>query len=202
MPSYQFNSQQYEPKYGGGLGNFPPAKKMKVIIFESELKNTAKGDGGYLQFLLRCVEGPLAGSEGFDNLNLHNQNAQTVKIANNQLSAYCHVLGVYQFNDTAQLHNIPFLIDVDWQKGQEPSQAKPEGGYTQVTALYDANGNPPGKAGQGPQRAAPVPTPPAVVAASPAPQWTPPQAQPAPQVQPWAQQGGNAAPAPNNWNNR
>src|ERR1051325_8662841 len=53
---------------------------------------------------------------------------------------------------TEQLHNIPFLFDVGFQKGQEPSEANPNGGFTEIKALYDINGNSPDKAGSGPQQ--------------------------------------------------
>jgi hypothetical protein len=166
MPAYSFDSRAYDPQYGASLQQFPPAKKIKVMIVGSEQKPTAAGTGGYLQFILRCVEGPMQGKEGFDNLNLLNPNAKTVEIANKQLAAYCRVTGVLSFNATEELHNKPFLIDVDWQKGNEPSEAKPEGGYTQVTALYDVAGNPPAKAGQGATQTAPVVVPPVAAPAA------------------------------------
>lgn len=192
MPAYNFNSQQFDPQYGGSGKMLPPCKKTKVMIVDSRQEPTKDGRGGYLALDLRVVEGPLAGREQTDRLNLHNVNAQTVEIANKQLSAYCHVTGVYAFTATEQLHNIPFLIDVDWQKGNEPSAEKPEGGYTHVTALYDVNGNPPGKAGQG-RPSAPAPVAPVA----------PPPANVQPMApQPWQQ---NTQPAPavaNGWGNR
>lgn len=217
MPAYNFNAQQFEPEYGGGLAQFPPSKKLKVVIIGSELKPTAKGNGGYLQFIMKCIEGPMMGREGFDNLNLNNINAKTVEIANKQLSAYCHVTGQYVIQATEQFYNIPFLVDVDWQKGNEPTQEKPEGGYTQITAIYDVHGNAPGKAGQARPAAAVAPAaPPAGVApaAPPANGWGPPApaATPAPVNNGWPaatppaaawqpQPNGGGAPQ-NNWNNR
>lgn len=192
MPAYQFNAAQYEPSYGGAAKMFQPCKKAKVIIAESTMEPTKDGKGGFLAFLLRCVEGPMTGKEHTDRLNLHNQNPKTVEIANGQLSAYCHVLGRFAFQATEELHNIPFLVDVDWQKGNEPSAEKPEGGFTQVTAVYDVNGNAPGKAGQGkPVAAAPVAVPVAAPAVAPA----------APLPAAWQQK--DAAPANNGaWGNR
>lgn len=189
MVAYSFNASQYDPSYGGGLSQLPPCKKTKVIICGSEFKPTKGGTGGYLQLILRVVEGPLLNKEGFDNLNLHNTNPKTVEIANGQLSAYCAVMGVPGFNATEALHNIPFLVDVDWQKGHEPSAEKPEGGYTQVTALYDVNGHAAGKAVKGAAPAAVVIPPAAVVA--------PPAVAAASEVPAWQQ--APAAPAANGW---
>lgn len=189
MPTYNFNSAQYEAQYGGAAKMLPPCKKTKVIIVDSRQEPTKDGKGGFLAFDLRVVEGPLVGKEQTDRLNLHNINATTVEIANKQLSAYCHVTGVFAFQATEQLHNIPFLIDVDYQKGNEPTQEKPEGGYTQITALYDVNGNGPGKAGQG-KAAAAIHVPAAHVA-----QVAP--AAPAPTA--WQQQPAPAAEVVNGW---
>ena len=151
MVAYSFNSQQHQPSYGGG-GGLPPGK-YKGVIVDSRQENVEKNGqitGGYLALDLTPIEGPLAGTKQTDRLNLHNTNPKVVEIANKQLSAYCHVLGKFQFNDTSELHNIPFLFEVGYQKGEEPSEAKPQGGYTEVKSIRDINGNEPGKAGGGP----------------------------------------------------
>ena len=141
MVAYSFNAHQYEPKYGGSGGL--PAGKYKVIISDTKQVPTRSGDGGYLAVELRVVEGPQQGGTHTDRLNLHNQNPETVRIANNQLSAYCHVIGKFQFNDTSELHNIPFMVEIGPQKN-DPT-------YTEVKKLFDVNGNEPGKSGSGPQ---------------------------------------------------
>lgn len=143
-----FNAQQYDPTQGvGGL----PVGKHPVIIESSEVKANSKNDGGYLQLNLKIIDGPSAGSVGAYRLNLYHQNQQTVEIAHRQLSAVCHVVGVFNVQDTQQLHNIPFIVEVDFQKGDEARQK----GYTEVKRVFDINGNEPGKAGQGQQQAQP-----------------------------------------------
>jgi len=37
-------------------------------------------------------------------------------------------------------------LDVNYQKGEEPTAERPEGGYVEVKKVYDVNGNEPGKA--------------------------------------------------------
>lgn len=140
MVAYAFNAQQFEPRYGGSGGL--PAGKYPVIITDTKQVPTKNNDGGYLAVELRVTEGPMQGGTHTDRLNLHNTNPETVRIANQQLSAYCHVTGVFQFQDTAQLHNIPFMVEIGPQKTGE---------YTEVKKLFDRNGNEPGKAGAGPQ---------------------------------------------------
>ena len=195
MVAFTFNAQQHQPRYGGGGEQLPPGEKYKGVIVAAEPVNTTDQagnvKGGYLAFTLTPIEGALAGMKHIDRLNLHHTNPKTVEIANEQMSAYCHVLGVFNVQDTNQLLNIPFLFDIGWQKGQEPSQERPNGGFTEVKAIYDINGNAPGKAGSGPQpTAAPQTPPPAGVA----PQ-SPPPAQPPAQQPPAQQWGGQPAPA-------
>lgn len=158
MVAFAFNAAAHKPSYGGGSGGLPPGK-YKGVIVDSRLENVEKAGvvtGGYMAFDLTPIEGPLAGSKQTDRLNLNNSNPKVVEIANGQLSAYCHVLNMHQWQDTAQLHNIPFYFEIGFQKGHEPTAEKPEGGYTEVKGIYDLNGNPPGKAGAGPQVGGPV----------------------------------------------
>lgn len=148
MAEYSFNAQEHQPSYGSNNSALPPGD-YTVVIVNSEKVQNAKKNGGFLAFDLAVVDGPLKDQKHTDRLNLMNQNPTTVEIANKQLSAYCHVLGVFQFNDTTQLHGIPFKVTIGYQKGHEPTEEKPEGGYTEVKELFDINGNEPGKAGSG-----------------------------------------------------
>lgn len=189
MVAFSFNAQQYTPRYGGGGEQLPPGEKYKGVIVNAEPVNTTDNmgnvKGGYLALTITPIEGPMQGQKHIDRLNLHHTNPKTVEIANEQLSAYCHVLGVFNIQDTAQLCNIPFLFDIGWQRGQEPSQDRPNGGYTEVKAIYDINGNAPGKAGAGAPAGQPAQQPP--------PQ-TPPPAGVAPASAPPAGQWGGAPP--------
>lgn len=133
-----FNAQQYDPTQGVGS---LPIGKHPVIVESSEVKANKANDGGYLQLNLRIIDGPQQGTTGAYRLNLYHTNQQTVEIAHRQLSAICHVIGVFQVNDSSQLHNLPFLVEVGPQKN-DPQ-------YTEVKKVYDMNGNEPGKAGQG-----------------------------------------------------
>lgn len=141
MVALNFNAQQFDPRYGGGGGL--PAGKYKGVIVNTVSSENKDRTGGYLALELTPIEGPLAGTKHTDRLNLWHQNPQTVEIANKQLSAYCHVLGVFQVADSQQLCNIPFVFEIG------PQKDNPQ--FTQVVAIYDVNGNEPGKAGAGPQ---------------------------------------------------
>lgn len=168
-----FDAQQYDPTQGVGS---LPIGKHPVIVESSEVKANKANDGGYLQLNLRIIDGPQQGTTGAYRLNLYHSNQQTVEIAHRQLSAICHVIGVFQVTDSSQLHNLPFLIEVGPQKN-DPQ-------YTEVKKVFDMNGNEPGKAGAG--------------APAAQPQQQQPQGQPngawggAPQGQPQQPAGGAA----------
>lgn len=202
-----FNAQQYDPTQGGG--NLPVGRHP-LIIESSEVKANKANDGGYLQLNLKLIDGPQMGATGAYRLNLYHSNPQTAEIAHRQLSAICHVIGVFNVQDSQQLHNIPFIAEVGLQKGEEAAQK----GYTEVKKVFDINGNEPGKAGQGAAQAQPQgqggfgqqqpaqqPQQPAQQpAAQPAAAWGQQPQQPAqqPAAQPgaaWSQQQGGAAPA-------
>lgn len=133
-----FNAQQFDPTQGvGGL----PIGRHPVVVESSEVKANKANDGGYLQLNLKVIDGPQQGVTGAYRLNLYHSNQQTVEIAHRQLSAVCHVVGVFNVQDSGQLHGIPFVIEVGPQKN-DPQ-------YTEVKKVFDINGNEPGQAGQG-----------------------------------------------------
>jgi hypothetical protein len=176
MPAFQFNAQGIDPQYGGGGGL--PFGRHPVVISASALKPTKDGQGGYMELTLTAIDGPAKGLFDYDRLNLHNKSAQAVEIANKQLAAYCAVVGVFAFQATEELHNKPFVVEIG------PRKDNPQQG--EVKALFDMNGNEPGKAGGGaPQTFGAPATGQPATGAGPAPADT--GGQPA-----W---GGGAAPA-------
>ncbi len=148
-----FNAKDFDPTQGGG-GSLPIGKHP-VVIVESEVKANGANDGGYLELLLKIIDGPMTGTTGAYRLNLYNKSEKAVEIAHRQFSALCHVVGVYNVQDTQALHNLPFVIDVAFQKGHEPGAVDAKG-YTEVKKVFDINGNEPGKAGAGQQAAQPA----------------------------------------------
>lgn len=167
-----------------------PVGKHPVVITESEVKAVKSGDGGMVEFTLQIIDGPAKGSHGAYRLNLYNSNPQSVEIAHKQMSALCHVLGVYQVNDTQQLHNRPFIVEVGLQKGEEAK----EKGYTEVKRVFDINGHEPGKQGQAGQPAQTAPVGGSPWGGQPPANTAPPTTQQPPQTgqppAPWG--GGNA----------
>ena len=146
MPAFEFNSQGIDPHYGGGSNGLPniingQPVKHPVVIVGSALKPTRDQQGGYMELTLECIDGPCKGQTQVDRLNLQNKSADAVRIANQQLSAYCAVTGVFAFRATEELHGKPFVIET------KPSGDK--GTQFEVAKLYDMAGNEAGKAGSG-----------------------------------------------------
>ncbi|QZA70490.1 hypothetical protein AH03_61 [Erwinia phage AH03] len=130
-----FDASNVDPSQG--IGQLPVGSKLPVTIVDSEIKGTKDGANGYIQYTLQVGAGEHAGKKGAYRLHMYHSSEQTRQIAEKQQSALCHVTGVFKLQDTQQLHNIPFMVDVVAQ--QDPK-------YTEVKAVYDANGNEPGRA--------------------------------------------------------
>jgi hypothetical protein len=196
MVALSFNANQFDPNYGSNP-QLPPGR-YKGVIKSTEGKPTKDGAGSYLQLELLVIEGPHNGESQMDRLNLFNSEPLTVKIANGQLSAYCHVTNTFVFQNTDELCNKPFQFEIAQQK------KNPE--YTEVVRLWDINGNDPGKSGVAqpqhqsaapPLQAPPVAAPPAAWGGAPAAVDQPGQVAP-----PAAQWGGQPAAQPSGWANR
>ena len=178
-----------------------PTGIYNVIITNSQEKPTKAGTGSYIEFEMTVQGGEFNGRKVFDRLNTNNPNQTAVDIAYGTLSAMCHVTGVLNLQDTAQLHGKPFQAVVS----KVPRADQPGSFSNEVKGYKDINGNDPGMAGQvaqpqaQPQWAAapaqqPVaqPQPAPAHPQAPAQNWQQPQApQPAPAYAPPA-----AAPAP------
>ena len=136
MVQLNFDANQVAPNTG-----FEPVPEgwYNVAITESEIKPTKDGEGAYLQLKASIIDGPHANKPVFIRLNIQNKNQQAVDIAYGELSAICHVTGVYQIGDSSQLHGIPFQVRVACRKTDQ-------GETNDVKAYRDAAGNEPGKA--------------------------------------------------------
>ena len=153
------------------------------------------------------MQGSQQGVTGPYRLNIHNKNPQAAEIAMRKMAAVCYAIGVMRVDNVNQMIGKPFMVEVQTQNN-DPQ-------YTEVTKVFDANGNEPRKGGApAPSQppAQPSQAPPAAPAWAgqvvsqpqpaqpPAPVQMPPQPQaPAPVAQPAAPAAPawqNAAPAP------
>ncbi len=89
-----------------------PEGDYVVIATSSEMKPTKSGNGSYLQFTLEVLDGPCKGRKIFDRMNMINPNQTAVDIGQRSLAALCRAVGVIKPQDSAELHNKPFLCSV------------------------------------------------------------------------------------------
>lgn len=143
--SGSFNSQQYEPNQGGG-GGHPPAQKIPFTVTATSIVENKNKDGGMFVVELTSPIGTMV-----QRYNIWNQSPKAVEIAHGQLSALCRATGRFQIdwnNEGAALKGGQGLMDIGYQKGEEPDPAFPDRkGYTELKKVYDAAGNEPGKSG-------------------------------------------------------
>lgn len=104
-----------------GIGDPLPTGWYNMAMDESEMKPTNDGAGKYLKVRFTVLDGQYQGRKVWEQLNLVNANPQTVEIAQKQLSAICHAVGVLKPGKSEELHNKPLKVRV--------GQKKAEGGY-------------------------------------------------------------------------
>jgi hypothetical protein len=134
-----------------------PQGDYEVMIVDSNMEGNKAGTGQFLKLQLQVISGPRTNAVLFVRLNLDNPNPKAVEIAQRDLSAICHAVGVLQVTDSAQLHNRPFIAKVTVKDDPQYGLSNEVKGY-----------KPMGQAQQ-----------PAPVAAAPAYAAAPPQAAPA-----------------------
>jgi len=140
----QFNANQYEPNQGGGASH-PPAQKVPFTITGTSIAENKARDGGMFVVELTSSLGTQ-----IQRYNIWNKEPKAVEIAHGQLSALCRATGRYQIdwsNEGAALRGAQGLMDIGYQKGEEPTPEKPQGGYTELKRVYDLAGNDPSKPG-------------------------------------------------------
>lgn len=144
---WTFNANQYEPNQGFGI--HPPAQKIPFTITNTEIKETSKSTPQNVQAYLSIeFTSPLGIVKNI--YNIKNDNPKTVEIAYGQLSALCRAVNIFQIdgqNECAALRGGKGLMDINYQKGEEPDPNFPDRkGYTELKRIYDPAGNEPGKA--------------------------------------------------------
>lgn len=165
-----------------GVGDPLPTGWYNVSIDESDIKPTQDGTGAYLKLRFTVLDGQYQGRKLFENLNIRNNNQQTVEIAQRQLSAICHAVGVLKPGKSQELHDKPLKVRV----GQKKAEAGFDAGnkitaYKNVNEQVDVAGGDAGAAAFG-------------AGSTPNTGFTPPP--PAADAQPWATGAAAAAAAP------
>ena len=78
------------------------------------------------------LDGPHRGRRFWSTLNLWNPSPATVEMAQRELNSICHAVGKLRVADTEELHGIPMLVKLGFQKDNaernEPKGYKPAAG--------------------------------------------------------------------------
>lgn len=108
MALLQFNAAQVEPQ----KSNFDPLPAGNYVaqVVESDIKPTKSGQALNLTF--EVLDGAHRNRKVWARLNIKNDSAKAQEIAQAQLSALCHAIGVINLTDTQQLHAKPVRIRV------------------------------------------------------------------------------------------
>ena len=89
-------------------------------IIKSEMKPTKAATGEYLLLTMEILDdGPFKGMTIRELLNLVNPNEKAVQIARSTLAKICKALEIKSFEDTAELHGVPFKGIVKIQEGND-----------------------------------------------------------------------------------
>lgn len=99
-----------------------PVGEYSAHIVDSDVKPTKNNTGHYAELEFEVTAGEFKGRKVWARLNLDNPNPKAVEIAQRELSAICHAVGVLQVTDTQQLHYKPLVIrvDVEQRDGYSP----------------------------------------------------------------------------------
>lgn len=150
-----FDATTVEPDAGYDV---LPVGWYNAAIDESEMKPTSSGTGTYLKLRFNILDGQYAGRKVYTQLNLKNENPQTVEIAQKQLSAICHAVGVLKPSKSEELHGLPLKIKLKYVAATGQYSEKNEiASYKSKDEAVDMAGGDAGAAAFG----AGAPTPPA-----------------------------------------
>lgn len=149
MAKLNFNAAEVAP----ATGNEPlPVGEYTMQIVNSDMRSTKSGTGEYLWLEFEVLGPTFKGRKFWDRLNLLNENTKTVEIAQRQLSAICHAVGVIAPKDSVELHNKPIRVKIKVTEGRDGSLQNsatylPSNGFTAQAApsaapASSASGNP------------------------------------------------------------
>lgn len=190
MAQFQFDASQVAPSTGGSMPPMP-AGWYPAIIVESEMKRNSKNDGDILTLKYKIIQGDFAERFTWCRLNVNNPNADTQTFARADLSAICHAVQTFRFQDTAELHNKPHRIKLKVRPASDDGKYEAQNDVVGFRNINDDTGPIPTKAmQQAATGAAPAAATPAW-ATAPAPGAAPAQQ---PMQQPQQQQQYAAAP--------
>jgi hypothetical protein len=120
MAQFDFDASTVAPQASTGP---VPAGTYLAQVIESDIKDLASGNGKGLKLTFEIIDGQYKGRRIWENLNIQHSSEESQRIAQSQLSALCHAVGVIKLRDTAALHMKPVKIKVTVREAQGQYQA-------------------------------------------------------------------------------
>lgn len=155
IPPDNVDLRAIKPQMGNTGGHPPGIHDFQIT--NTYLKENSKKTGALLVCELTSPVGKIE-----VNFNVINPNAQAVEIANKELSALGHAIGIYQVAYPKMPDGMPNMemaghtlrggrgkMEVVPQMVKGPDGKLVENGYMEVKKFFDLQGNEPGKAGGG-----------------------------------------------------
>ena len=108
-----FNANDVEP-----ANDFDPipAGKYIAVIAASQMRENKNKTGDYLELTFQVIEGEYKNRLLWARLSLSHPKDIVSRIARSQLADICKAVKVLKPGDSAELHNLPLMIDVRVKK--------------------------------------------------------------------------------------
>lgn len=137
-----FDARRFTPQQGFDKH---PAGMFPFMIANTYGKQNSNGSGYHFVVEFKSDVGQIS-----NNYNLWHSNAQTVEIANKELSALCYAIGIFQMSFPTNPDGSPnlamFGAEIRGGRGRmEVAPQKNNAEYMEVKRVFDVNGNEPGK---------------------------------------------------------
>jgi hypothetical protein len=112
MATFNFNTAGVQPMQPRSYDPLP-AGEYELIITKSDVKPTKAGTGHYIELEMQVISGEHSGRRHWERLNVDNPNKDAEEIAKAALAGLCLAVGQSDINDTADLHDIPFIASIE-----------------------------------------------------------------------------------------
>ena len=109
----KFNTKGKDGKKTNSL--IPAGEKLLVEVEQSDYVQNRNGDGHIAKFTIGVIKGDYKGRKVFLNLNLDHPNEKAVEMAEAEFVSLIRSCKLTAVEDTEELHNIPFMIEVGIQ---------------------------------------------------------------------------------------
>lgn len=121
MPTFSFDATEFEPQQQSKAYDPLERGMYKGIVIDSSIKQTKAGNGEYIELVIQVIDGVHSGRRLWERLNVSNPNKTAEDIARSQLALLCQAVNVTKLTETEQLHDKPFLMQVDIDR-KDPSR--------------------------------------------------------------------------------